>query len=265
MKIDSSKVYSIPLISGPIFEKDKPIPYPDVRGLVVQYETTKEAIAALLPDCYQPGAEPLVTVLFGYNNGLSFLAGGEYRIATVQVAARFDGEEDHVEGDFILIMFENRTLPIIGGREHLGVPKLFSDISAIKQLPDGRLRCDASLWGHLLFSIETVGLKKKNALIRMFANRQFSERPWLGYKFIDRLDGPPDVDYPTITRNDVEVDELWLGKSAKISFGTASEEDISHVARVVEALKTLPIVRVNRTILYRGSALLRYDQSRQLR
>ena len=99
----------------------------------------------------------------------------------------------------------------------------------------------------------------------MFANRQFSERPWLGYKFIDRLDGPPDVDYPTITRNDVEVDELWLGKSAKINFGTASEEDISHVARVVEALKTLPIVRVNRTILYRGSALLRYDQSRQLR
>jgi len=255
----------MPLIGGPIFEKGEPIPYPEVRGLVVQYETTKEAIGALLPDCYRPGAEPLVTALFGYNNGLSFLAGGEYRIATVQVSARFDGQEDHVEGDYILVMFEDRTLPIIGGREQLGVPKLFADISIIKKMPDGRLRSDASLWGHPLFSIEVADLKKKNAVIRLMANRQFSERPWLGYKFIDRLDGPPDADYPTITRNDVKVDELWLGKSAEINFGNVSEEDIGHVARVVEALKSLPVVQVKRSILYRGSALLRYDQSRQLR
>jgi acetoacetate decarboxylase len=177
MKIDSSKIYSMPIIAGPLFEKGIPIPYPEVEGLVVQYETTKEAIAALLPDCYEPGADPLVTMLFGYNNGLSFMAGGDYRLAAVQVAARYDGEEDHVEGDYILIMFEDRTLPIIGGREQLGVPKLFADISVIKTLPDGRLRSEASLWGHLLFSIDVPNLKKKNAVIRLVANRQFSERP----------------------------------------------------------------------------------------
>jgi acetoacetate decarboxylase len=265
MKIDSSKIYSMPLIGGPIFDKGKPIPYPEVEGLVVQYETTKEAIAALLPECYQPGAEPMVTVLFGYNNGLSFLAGGDYRLATVQVAARYDGEEDHVDGDYILIMFEDRTLPIVGGREHLGVPKLFADISIIKSWPDGRLRSEASLWGHFLFSIELPDLKKKNAIVRLVANRQFNARPWLGHKFIDRLDGPPDVDYPTITRNDVKVDELWMGHSAKIDFGNLSEGDIGHVARIIEALKSLPIVRIFRTVRYRGSAVLRYDQSRQLR
>jgi len=44
-------------------------------------------------------------------------------------------------------MFEDQTLPILGGREDLGVPKLYADISPARILADGRLRCEASLWG----------------------------------------------------------------------------------------------------------------------
>lgn len=45
-------------------------------------------------------------------------------MGTVQVAARFDGEREHVEGDYVLVMFEDETVPIIGGREFLGAPKI---------------------------------------------------------------------------------------------------------------------------------------------
>jgi acetoacetate decarboxylase len=264
MERDKDKLYTMPLLAGPLLDKRQPIPYPDVEGVLVQYETTREAIAALLPDCYEPADEPLVNVIFGYYKGLSFLTGGDYNIATVQVRARFDGRQDHVEGDYILVMFENRTVPIIGGREHLGVPKLYADIPTMKTLPDGRLRCEASLWGHLLLGIELPDLKKQNAIIRMAANRQFNERPWLAYKYIERLDGPADADYPTITENDISLDELWLGKSATIYFSSLDEEDVSWIARVVEALKTLSLLRITRTARYQGSAVLRYDKSRQL-
>ncbi|MFN2224047.1 MAG: acetoacetate decarboxylase family protein, partial [Candidatus Promineifilaceae bacterium] len=136
MKRDSDKIYTMPLLAGPLFGKREPLPYPESEGVLVQYETEGEAIAALLPECYQVGAEPIVTVYFGYNRQLSFLAGGGYSLATVQVRARFDGDEDHIDGDYVLVMFENKTLPIIGGREHLGVPKLHADIPPIINQPD---------------------------------------------------------------------------------------------------------------------------------
>jgi acetoacetate decarboxylase len=148
MKIDKNKHYRMPLITGPLWdpEKDGParIPYPEVEMPVMQYQTDHDAIQALLPDCYHTDKEPNVTVLFSYYSGCDFTAGGGYRMAVVQVAARFDGEHDHVAGDCMLVVFEDDTRPIIGGREELGAPKIYADISPIKTLTNGNLRCEAS-------------------------------------------------------------------------------------------------------------------------
>jgi len=257
----------MPLIMGPLFDKENlpRIVYTEVETLALQYQTDSDAIDALLPDCYRPTKEPTVTVMFGYNDGLEFMAGGGYRIATVQVAARFDGEQDHVEGDYILVMFEDKTLPIIGGREDLGVPKLYADISPVKTLSNSHLRCEASLWGHLLFGIDLAPLKKQNALVCLAAGKRINGRPWLAYKYIPSLDGPPDADYPTISKNDVKIEQLWLGKSGKVYFGNPGEDDVAYTKRVIDALKTLPVRQVTQTLRLRGSATLRYDLSRQLR
>lgn len=149
MKLDNSKYYRMPLIMGSIFDREN-IPqflYPKTESLVLQYKSDPEAIYFLLPECYLPTKEPIVTVIFNYFNGLDFMAGGEYRTATIQVSAQFKGKSDNVEGDYILVMFENDTLPIICGREDLGVPKMYADISPLKTLSKGHLRCEVSLWG----------------------------------------------------------------------------------------------------------------------
>jgi acetoacetate decarboxylase len=264
---DPANYGEMPLIKGPLFDLAKlpQIAYPDVQVLALQYLTEPGAAQALLPNCYRVAEKPLVTIVFGYNNGLAFMAGGGYRLATVQVAARFDGERDHVEGDHILVMFENRTRPILGGREHLGVPKQYADVSALKVLPDGHLRCETSLWGHLLFGIDLPPLRKQNALVRLVANRQINARPWLAYKHISSLDGPPDADYPTITQNDSRLEKLWLGKAGRVYYGDPGPEDVSHISAVVDALKTLPVRRVEQALRFRGSAVLRMDLSRRLR
>jgi hypothetical protein len=152
-------------------------------------------MSPLLPDCYQRAAKPMVTVLFGYNDGLDFMAGGSYRIAAVEVAPP----------------------------------------------------------------------KKQNAIVRMVANRTINARPWLAYKYIPSLDGPPDADYPTITQNDTKIDELWFSKSGTVFFGDAAVRDVGHGSPVVDALRTLPIVELDRALHFRGSAVLRYDLSRRLR
>jgi acetoacetate decarboxylase len=164
MKIEPGKVYNMPLVAGALFDiSDRPrYVYEHVENLILQYQTDPDAIQELLPECYQVGKEPTVTLAFSHNDGVEFLSGRGYRIATVMVTARFDGEKDHEEGNHVIVMFEDDTLPIIGGREHLGVPKIYADISPIKTLPEGgHLRCEVSLWGHLLYGVDGASPSKR--------------------------------------------------------------------------------------------------------
>ena len=266
MKLDPSLYYRMPLAMGAVLDRRAfKLAYPHVEVLAFQYLTDPEALADLLPDCFQPGKEPLVTVVFSQNNGLSFMAGGGYRLASIQVAARFDGKQDHLEGDHVVVMFENQTWPIIGGREDLGVPKIYADISNIKVMPDGHMRCEASLAGHLLFGLDVPPLKSQLGVVRALATRQVNARPWLGYKYIPSLDGPPDADYPTVIYNISKLEKLWMGKKASLRFGIARQEDIGVVKNLIDALATLTIVRPVQVVHFTGSAVLRYDLSRRLK
>jgi acetoacetate decarboxylase len=267
VKIDNTKIYMMLHIQGPLYEKESlpGIPYPKTETIAMQFQTEGEAARRLVPNSYDVDPAPVVTVMFGYHKGLDFLAGGGYSIATFQVAAKFDGAQDHVEGDYILVMFENDTRPILGGRELLGVPKLFADIPPVKIMPNGNLRCEASLWGHLLFGIELPPMKKQNPLVKTIASRRINNRPWLAYKYFPALDGPPDADYPTTTRNDVKIGSLLMGNAGSLYFGSATSDDISHIANVVDVLKSLPVVKIEQVLHLKGSAVLRLDQSRRLR
>jgi acetoacetate decarboxylase len=268
MKIDPSKIYYMPLIMGQVAPEQKNrvgFAYREIQYVGLQYQTDADAVRALLPDCYQPADEPTVTVMFAYNDGVEFMADRGYRIASVNVAARFDGEKDHVEGNYVLVMFENDTVPIILGREGSGIHKMYADISHLRILPNGHLRCEASLWGHMLFGIDLGPLKEQNVVVRSVATKRMNQRPLLGYKYIPCLDGPPDVSYPTVLPSEVKADKLWLGKQGGISFGDPDEGDIGSLARVLDALKTLPVREITQTLHLRGSSILRSDLGRRLR
>jgi hypothetical protein len=101
MKIDLKKTHIMPLIMeswGDLRETGAKV-CNEVQTVALQYKTAPDAIPPLLPDYYQPAEEPIVTVAFVYNDGGDFMAGRGYRIATMRVRARYDGEQDHAEGD----------------------------------------------------------------------------------------------------------------------------------------------------------------------
>ena len=268
MQIDHTKINFMPLIRGPLWGQDN-LPrhvYASVESLMLQYETDPDAIPPLLPEPFKPGKSPTVSVLFNDTNGVDFMVGGGYRLAAISVAAQFDGEVGHLDGDYVLVMPENSTLPILSGREWLGMPKIFADISSIRILNDGHLRCEASLRGHLLFGIDIAPpLKEQNVLIRKTASAQSTKTPAFGYKYIASLDGPPDADYPTIMWNDVSIKELWLGKGGEFYFGNPTENDIGDFKPVLDALKSLAVRKVKQTVHWRGSMVLRNDKNGRIR
>ena len=55
------------------------------------------------------------------------LAGHGYNLTGVSVPTRFHGEKGVVEGNLLLVMWENHADPIITGREQLGYSKIFDE------------------------------------------------------------------------------------------------------------------------------------------
>jgi acetoacetate decarboxylase len=207
----------------------------------------------------------MVTVAFVDARSVDFLAGHGYRLASISVSARYDGNDDKLEGGYVVVMFENDTTAIISGREQYGIPKVYADISPVRTVDQQHLRCEASLWGHLILGIDVATpLKSQNAVIRKAAARRSSNNAILGYKYIPAVDGPPDADYPMVMWVDYQFDDLWLGSAGELYFGEVSRQDISYFHPLVEALKSLPIRSVVMTSRARGSQVQRSDKCRRL-
>ena len=267
MDIDRSKIQLMPLIRGPLWDVGKAanLVFQSVESLMLVYETEPDAIPPLLPEPFKPGKKPLVTVLFTDNIGVDFMAGGGYRFAAISVAAQFDGEDGQIEGNYVLVMPEDKTLPIITGRELGGMPKFFTDLSPIRRMDDGHFRCEASLWGHLLFGIDISPMKRQNAIVRQAAGARSTKSPAFGYKYIPALDGPPDADYPTIMWTDNKVEYLELGSTGELYFGDVSEKDIGDYKPIIDALKSLSVKKVTQTAYSQGSMVQRNDKNGRLR
>jgi acetoacetate decarboxylase len=265
MKLDPAKVYSMPLIMGPVFDRAaRPgRVYGEAESLSVTFHTDADAARALVPECFLIPEQATVTVAFSDYNRVDFMAGDGYRVAYVGVSARYEGEET-VDGLCILVMWENRNLPIVSGREMIGIPKAYADITSIRAIDEKRLRASASVWGHEVMRLEVIGYKEQNLMVRRTAQKRANASPWLGYKYIPSIDGPPDASYPMVVWNDVKIDQLWLSKGGSVEFGTADEDDLGPPAAITRALRSLPIGDVVFAAHLRGSGVLRLDRSRRL-
>jgi len=239
------------------------IPYPKRETVTLRYNTNKKAIQSILPDCYT-STDPTVTVSFVYNDGVQDLAYRGYNIATFQVPARYQGEQLTVDGSYSIVMYEDNTTPIIGGREVIGIPKLYSEISPVRLMPDGKLRCEAYIYGYLLFGIEVEAGKKQSKSVVDAWNAGDNVSNLLGYKYIPSLEGPPDCAYPILTPSEICLKELWTGNEGRLYFGDSGLDDVGQHSNVIDALKTLIVDKVLGVSHSYSSTKLRVDQAYRL-
>lgn len=237
--------------------------YGRVDVVAAQWRLHRDLLAGLLPDCFLPvvdGPEQsgLLTVAFADNQGVEFMAGRGYRVASVLVRAAFEKQEGP-QGDFVVAMFEDDTLPIVLGRELLGLPKLFADIS-IEDRPDSSMVCEASLWGQTLFCLETGPLVPRENLPEQLP----PPPPLLGMRsFPDPVSGEL-FGEPLLTPVESTPREMALGTEATVQWGFAGRGEVACVAGLLDALRTLAVdepVVVVRNVM---SRVLRTDQIERL-
>lgn len=118
--------------------------------------TDANALAGLLPpDCELDGP-PLLTLTCSYLENIGWLGGHGYNILTVSFRiAHHSKTQGRITGNFLPVLWENLTDPIVTGRDELGWSKLYADI------PPPRVVGDAyevqALWRGFRFVDMQVG------------------------------------------------------------------------------------------------------------
>jgi acetoacetate decarboxylase len=148
---DPESLYMMPAHFGPRFRRGSAA-YGDVTTIAITYLTDRKLLAQYLPEPFEVGQEPLVSVSYAMNREIEWLAGGCYNIIGVNVSAVFKGRVDQVTGNYCLVMWENLTDPILTGREIQGIPKIYADIPD-HTIYEGVWRTSASYRGHKIVDL----------------------------------------------------------------------------------------------------------------
>jgi hypothetical protein len=261
--------------------------YHDVTGLSVTFRTQREAVAALLPDCFSvgagPDAEPLVTVSWASNRGVDWLAGGGYNLIGANVAATYRGEVDTVAGGYCVILWEDATEPILTGREQTGIPKVYADITDLEPRAGGfgvratvsppaparRLapagEAGSGPAGHPVVELEVDGLRPlPEAEMRAMEERSRAGS-WMGYKYIPSIaGGGADLQYATVFPTEQVYDRVEAGTGRVRFFPSTFERNPTHW-QVVNLLCQLEPLDYRGALLTHGKTRLFAGRARALR
>lgn len=263
-KRDDSKAYIMPITFGPTCAR-----YPDIdtkyhmpsdlEVISVMYETDKDALEALIPECYTLN-HPYVNVIQCQLRNQAHMGGKPYNLVNINCPVHFKGERDDIDGDFILVMFENHGDPIVAGREQMGYSKIYANIWDFERR-GSKYITKASNWDFRFMEMEVDVSKEVPDLETMKAVEAMSSGK-MHYKFfphtMEKGEDPalnytkPAVEYPTITPKWVRPDdypyELYQPKieygDGNVKFFAPEWTDIPLFHQVHEGLSKLVCKRV---------------------
>jgi len=237
--------------------------YRDVTSLVVQYRTEREAIDAYVPEALEL-TDPTLSVAFVMNRGVDWMAGGSYNLVAVNVPVRFDGESDHVEGGFSLVVWESKTTPILPGREATGIPKIGAQIEEARYLP-GRWTAEAAYEGNTFLEMTLEeGEDLDEAAIAAW-NEQSRRMDWLGWRYIPNVSGPGAALSHATTYPQGSVVRSVKACTGSVEWKPLTWFQAPTQAHIVAALAGLPVLEVTAAFVTRGESQLLGDEARALR
>jgi len=226
--------------------------YGDVTTMVITYLTDRKMLAEYLPEPFEVGDEPLVSVSYSRNRDVGWLAGWGYNIIGVNASAVFNGQEDHLAGSYCLVLWENLTDPILTGREKEGIPKIYADIPD-HTVVEGVWRACASYRGHKIVDLSVEDLNPLPSDQVKELEQRSSEGNWMGWKYIPNPDGNgAEVSHATLFPTRSSYAAVWLAKG-EVKWNRLTWEQNPTQFHIVNALERLPILEYRFAAVFKGS------------
>lgn len=198
--------------------------------------TDAKQLGAFLPDGLALDSEPRLEVCLMSFRKIGWLAGRGYDILMVRIPAKWVENTEECVGHFVPVVWENMADPIITGREELGWPKIFADISVSDPLAESA-QTFASWDGHCFFDFGASGFEA--------AAQAPAQMPMVFEKYFPATgdSGSADAHYLTVTAPDgpePQVHSVEIGKGW-FAFNGASWEQMPTQYPIVNALAALPL------------------------
>ncbi|MGI6783398.1 MAG: acetoacetate decarboxylase family protein [Aminivibrio sp.] len=260
-RFEEDHVYKMPVhFGGEPFFPVRTV-YGDMTAIAVSFETEMGELARIIPEDFEI-TDPAVNVQFANCRDVDWLSGGEYRLIQFSVPVRFCGEDEEIEGEYPLVIWENKACPIIGGREEDGMPKIFADIASERRVGDrwftlASYECSTFLSlefnrGRELFGRELDEINRGGKM------------NYFGWQYIPNLGrGGAALSRPTLYPQEMKAHQGWIGEGA-IEWTVYPPEHNLLQAKIVASLAGLPVVKYRGGMMLKGAARLNVGDSRVL-
>ncbi|MCC7021296.1 MAG: acetoacetate decarboxylase family protein [Thermomicrobiales bacterium] len=257
--------YTMPPFFGSFGAEGQPpgaIVYNDTRSISIGYETDPDMLAALVPAPFEV-VEPVVKVEYGMMRGVEWMSGGGYNLVQVIVPVVYTHGDERLEGPFNLVVWENSTEPILGGRERTGIPKLFANITDHHTLGD-RLFTNVSYEGRTFLSME---FRKSQQLLSdadAVRNPQPATINAFGWRYIPNIGKPgAALSHATLYPQQAIVTEVWAGEGS-VEWTVLTQEQHPLQAHIIAGVAALPNKGYRTCTYSRARVVLHEETARAL-
>ena len=255
--------------ASPVWGDQYHVHYEDNTNYTVTFVTEKAAVTPYLPDGVVVPDAPVVAVTYSTCRGVREMAGDGYNLVSIGVLARFEGEQDHEEGDFTFVIWESKFAPVVIGRDVLGYPKLVAEIPDPRQ-EDGRLSWRVSENGVCflegeVWDLEPLPPDAVTALTAASHSDFGSGSLHMTYKRVPSPgvgDGPVIADVVGVVHRE-DFKQAWTCKGS-VTWHEVDPKACYFNYGIIEALRALPVVAWGDCLVTRGPHVIEFGPSRKL-
>ena len=259
-KFEDNKCYRMPAhFGGGVFDPDARACVHDAVSIQLSYTTDGDRLADYLPEGFEL-RKPELSIVYQQLGQVDWLAGSGYNLIWVAAPVRFNGQRDQMEGDFALVVWENKTTPILTGRE-MGVPKIYADIEDLQILGE-TYRTRASYESSTFLQME---MTRQDPLGELQVKALQGDINVLGWRYVQKIGGPgAEVSQPTLFPMRSEPDSAWMGRGT-IQWTQLKWEQNPMQWWIIKALAELPIIEMAPVTMTRGRQFLMDSRGRVLK
>lgn len=244
-----------PFFGGDEFNSDLEARVNDVTGLNFTQTTDRDRLADYLPEVFEL-LRPEFTISYNQFREVEFMAGGSYNLVQIGVPVRFSGKRDRSEGTLALVIWENKTQPIIGGREEDGMPKIHADIEDLHVLQQ-KYFTNVSHEGNTFLRLEMIGAQpvSEQQLEQIkAASLNFNA---FGWRYIPKVGVPgAELSQPILYPQGMKISNVWTGR------GTAQWTKLGYEQnpfqwKIIKALAELPVKATTPVMMIKGAIIMK--------
>ncbi len=267
-KLEDNKGYMMPVTFGG-FE----LPAPDFAmhaydTVTLSYICTTDdgQLANYVPESLEL-LQPEIVYAFSHVGEFDTMQGGSYNLIRVAVPVRFNGTRDQLEGQFELVVWENKTDEIIGGREKNGVPKIYADIEDLHGhagdlypgTPDYYTNASLNGWTFVRMGMSNPKPVGGEQLAAMQAAGPGMNIAWRYIPNVDLRGAALSqfIAYPVRT----QIKSAWKG-SGTVEWIKDYTGQLPTQSRIINALAELPVLEMAPVSLTRGEVSMGMSQGR---